>query len=125
MISGVHTILFSKKAEAVRAFLRDVLKFPFVDAGHGWLIFAAPPGELAVHPSGTDEPRHELYLMCDDVKSAIAALESKGVECAPIRELGWGLLTLITLPDGQQLGLYEPRHVTAINNNRLRLQANA
>lgn len=114
MISGVHTIIFSKQAEAVRAFLRDVLEFPFVDAGHGWLIFAVPPGELAVHPSDGDEPHHEMYLMCDDVKAVIAAMKGKGVQCSPVREMSWGLLTSIKLPDGEQLGLYEPRHVTAI-----------
>lgn len=114
MISGVHTILYSTRAEAVRAFFRDVLKFPHVDAGDGWLIFAAPPGEIAVHPA--DEPgSHELYLMCTDIKATMADLERRGVEFAePVSEQRWGLLAHIKLPDGEKLGLYEPRHKMAI-----------
>ena len=114
MISGVHTILYSTHAEAVRAFLRDILKFPHVDAGHGWLIFASPPGEIAVHPA--DEPgAHELYLMCTDIKATMAELEQKGVEFSePVSEQGWGLLTHLKLPDGEKLGLYQPRHKMAI-----------
>ena len=114
MIGGLHKILYSEKADAVRAFFRDVLEFPSVDAGHGWLIFAAPPSELAVHPA--EERGHpELYLMCDDVKKEVAKLEAKGVQfTTPITEQRWGLLTRLTLPDGQTLGLYEPRHLMAI-----------
>jgi predicted enzyme related to lactoylglutathione lyase len=115
MISGVHTILYSTHAEAVRKFFRDILKFPHVDAGQGWLIFAAPPGEVAVHPA--DEPgAHELYLMCTDIKATMAELERKGVEFTdPVSDQGWGLLTHLKLPDGEKLGLYEPRHKMAIN----------
>ena len=114
MIAGVHTILYSTHAEAVRAFFRDILKFPNVDAGQGWLIFAAPPGEIAVHPA--DEPgSHELYLMCTDIKATMAELERKGVEFTePVTEQGWGLLTHLKLPDGEKFGLYEPRHKMAI-----------
>jgi len=114
MIAGIHTILYSTRAEAVRAFFRDVLKFSHVDAGQGWLIFAAPPSEIAVHPA--DEPgSHELYLMCKDIKATVAELESKGVEFTdPVSEQGWGLLTHLKLPDGEKLGLYEPRHKMAI-----------
>ena len=114
MIAGVHTILYSTHAEAVRAFFRDVLQFSHVDAGQGWLIFAAPPGEIAVHPA--DEPgAHELYLMCTDIKATIAELERKGVEFTdPVTDQGWGLLTRLKLPDGEKLGLYEPRHKMAI-----------
>ncbi len=114
MIFGVHTILYSSHAEAVRKFFREVLKFPHVDAGHGWLIFAAPPSELAVHPS-EEAGSPELYLMCSDIKKTVAELESRGVEFTePISEQGWGLLTRLKLPDGEKLGLYEPRHKTAI-----------
>ena len=114
MIFGVHTILYSTRAEAVRAFFRDVLKFPHVDAGQGWLIFAAPPGEIAVHPA--EEPGSpELYLMCRDIKKTVAELQSRGVEFPePISEQRWGLLTHLKLPDGEKLGLYEPRHKMAI-----------
>ena len=114
MIFGVHTILYSKKAEAVRAFFRDVLGFPSVDAGGGWLIFAAPPGELAIHPV-EHVHREQLYLMCSDVKAEVAKLEAKGVEfTTPITDQGWGLLTQLKLPDGERLGLYQPKHPMAI-----------
>lgn len=114
MIAGVHTVLYSTRAEAVRKFFRDVLKFPCVDAGQGWLIFATPPSEIAVHPA--DEPGpSELYLMCNDIKATMAELEGRGVEFAePVSEQRWGLLTHIKLPDGEKLGLYEPRHKMAI-----------
>jgi predicted enzyme related to lactoylglutathione lyase len=115
MIFGVHTILYSKKAEAVRAFFRDVLGFPSVDAGGGWLIFAAPPGELGIHPIETHVHREQFYLMCTDVKAEVARLEAKGVEfTAPITEQQWGLVTQFKLPDGERLGLYQPTHPMAI-----------
>ncbi len=113
MIGGVHTILFSRKADAVRAFLRDVLEFPFVDAGDGWLIFASPPGEIAVHPT-RGKGNHELYLMCKDIRATLRKLRSRGVRAEPATTQGWGLLSRVELPDGQPLGLYEPRHPMAI-----------
>ncbi len=110
MIDGLHAVIFSRDAEGVRTFLRDVLGFASVDAGGGWLIFAQPPAELAAHPSD-DDGRHELYLMCDDVHATVEELARKGVEFArPIRDAGWGLLTAINLPGGVELGLYEPKH---------------
>src|SRR5580658_6548250 len=116
MISGAHVILYSTDADADRAFLRDVLGFKSVDAGHGWLIFALPPAELAVHPaeSSTHPGKHELYLMCDDLASEIAALEAKGVECSPVHNERWGSITNIQLPGGSELGLYQPKHPTAL-----------
>ena len=109
MITGAHTILYSNAPEEIRALFRDVLEFPAVDAGGGWLIFAMPPAELAVHP--TDGPdKHEFYLMCDDIEATIAELNGKGVSCAEVSDQRWGLLTSITLPGGSQLGLYQPRH---------------
>lgn len=116
MINGVHTIVFSPEAEAMRAFFRDVLELESVDAGEGWLIFALPPGELAVHPvmeegGGT---MHEMYLMCDDIEASVAALRAKGVPCGDIDDQGWGRITAVSLPDGSEIGLYEPRHPTAI-----------
>jgi len=114
MIGGIHTIIYSKNADAVRAFLKDVLEFESVDAGHGWLIFAAPPGELAVHPS-EGKGYQELYLMCSDINATVEKLKSRGVEFTmPVTDRGWGSLTQIKLPDGEPLGLYEPRHPTAI-----------
>ena len=109
----MHAIMYSKKAEANRAFFRDVLGFPSVDAGHGWLIFAAPPAEIAVHPA-EDTEYHELYLMCDDIEATVAELRKKGVTAGAIHDRPWGRSTQIPLPSGDELGLYEPRHPMAI-----------
>lgn len=112
-IIGLHALMYSKKAEETRAFFRDVLGFHSVDAGAGWLIFAAPPAEIAVHPAETDE-YHELYLMCDDIDATLAELSRKGVATGDVHERPWGRSSQLTLPSGQQLGIYEPRHPTAI-----------
>ena len=112
-IIGLHALIYSKKDEATRAFFRDVLGFPSVDAGRGWLIFAAPPAELAIHPA-EDREYHELYLMCDDIDATIAELKRKGVTTRDIQEEAWGRVTQIRLPSGDELGLYEPKHPTAI-----------
>ncbi|HEY9229796.1 MAG TPA: hypothetical protein VIP11_24305 [Gemmatimonadaceae bacterium] len=114
MITGVHAIIYSQKADAVRAFFRDVLGRPSVDAGHGWLIFALPPAELGVHPSD-DAEVHELYLMCDDLEATIAELTAKGVKTGPVSDQGWGRVTMLTIADGVELGLYQPRHPTALH----------
>jgi catechol 2,3-dioxygenase-like lactoylglutathione lyase family enzyme len=113
MISGAHAILYSKDAEADRAFFRDVLGFKFVDAGHGWLIFALPPGEAAFHPSDQNGP-HELYFMCDNLKSEMAALAKKAVTCSEVHEERWGSITRLRLPGGGEIGLYQPKHPTAL-----------
>src|SRR5580704_15138568 len=97
MIYGAHVILYSREADADRAFFRDVLKYPFVDAGHGWLIFQLPPAEVAVHPSDENDV-HELYLMCDDVRALVAELAAKEVPCSPLEEQRWGSIVRITLP---------------------------
>jgi catechol 2,3-dioxygenase-like lactoylglutathione lyase family enzyme len=124
VITGAHSIIYTSDADGVRAFFRDVLELPSVDAGHGWLIFALPPGEVAAHP--TNEPgrrqlahpaeragRHALYLTCDDIHATVDELRDKGVEFTrPIAEERWGLVTAISLPGGAELGLYEPRHPT-------------
>jgi len=116
MITGLHAILYSADADKVRAFLRDVLGLKSVDAGHGWLIFAAPPAELAAHPiEANEKPRHEFYLMCDDLKATMKELAAKGIECSAINEPPWGLSTSIHLPGGGELGLYQPKHPTALN----------
>jgi catechol 2,3-dioxygenase-like lactoylglutathione lyase family enzyme len=111
MITGSHVIVYSRDADADRAFFQDVLKYPHVDAGGGWLIFKLPPGEVAVHPAETQS--HELYLMCDDVNATVADLKAHGVSCGEVSDEGWGLLTSIRLPGGGDLGLYEPRHPKA------------
>lgn len=109
MITGAHAIIYSTKPEVDRAFLRDVLQFPHVDVGEGWLIFALPPAEVAVHPSKTNGV-HELYLMCDDIARVIQEMTRHGIACSPAKDQGWGVLAMITLPGGGQLGIYQPRH---------------
>jgi catechol 2,3-dioxygenase-like lactoylglutathione lyase family enzyme len=112
VITGAHLILFSRDAEADRAFIRDVLGFDSVDAGGGWLIFALPPAEVAVHSGG--EPSHELYLMCDDIEAEVDDLRAKGVEVKlPIAEQRWGRVVHVALPGGGELGIYEPKHPLA------------
>jgi predicted enzyme related to lactoylglutathione lyase len=116
VITGVHAIVFTPDAGRLRAFFRDVLELPSVDAGGGWLIFSLPPAELAAHPA-EGEGRHELYMMCDDIEATIAELEAKGVELTgPVSDEGFGLMTAISLPGGGELGLYEPRHPTALRS---------
>ena len=109
MITGAHSIIYSAKADADRAFFRDVLGLTHVDVGGGWLIFGLPPAEVAVHPSDTND-EHELYLMCDDIETFVAAMKARHVTCAPVSNQGWGLLTEVTLPGGGTIGVYQPRH---------------
>jgi catechol 2,3-dioxygenase-like lactoylglutathione lyase family enzyme len=113
MISGAHVIIYSKNADADRAFFRDVLEFKSVDAGHGWLIFALPPAEAAFHP-GDKNSVHELYLMCDDLKSEMAALAKKNVTCSEIQEERWGSITKVRLPGGGDVHMYQPKHRKAL-----------
>ena len=109
MINGAHAILYSRDAERDRAFLRDVLELRNVDVGGGWLIFALPPSEVAVHPSDGVE-RHELYFMTDDIAAFGAKVADRGVACSPLHEENWGTLTMVTLPGGGQLGIYQAKH---------------
>jgi predicted enzyme related to lactoylglutathione lyase len=114
MITGAHAIIYSEDAEKTRAFFRDKLGFSrYVDAGEGWLIFALPPAEVAVHPEASGG-RHELYLLCDDIEATVDQLKATGVEfTSPITNQGWGRLTSLKVPGGGELGLYEPRHPVA------------
>ena len=112
MISGAHFVLFSKDADADREFFRKVLRFPYVDAGEGWLIFALPPGEVAVHPA-EENGAHELYLLCDDLEETIRVLKGKKVRCSAPVERDWGTVTRVRLPGGGELGLYQPKHPLA------------
>jgi hypothetical protein len=123
MIRGAHFLIYSRAPEADRAFFRDILDFPSVDAGEGWLIFALPPAEVALHPTEADVvQRHAdrdlsgaiLYLMCDDLPAQVASLSARGVHCSPIGEAEWGAYTTLGLPSGGALGLYQPTHPTAI-----------
>lgn len=112
MIFGAHVMVYSKDAEADRAFFRDILGFKSVDAGHGWLIFALPPTEVAFHPSETDF--YELYFMCSDLEAEMASLAKKGVKCSKVEEARWGSITKMRLPGGGDIGLYQPKHSTAL-----------
>jgi hypothetical protein len=109
MLTGAHSIIYSKNPDADRAFLKDVLGLPHVDVGEGWLIFGLPPAEVAVHP-GDENDVHEFYLMCEDVEALVEKMQKSGVACAPISNQGWGMLTEVTLPGGGKLGIYQPRH---------------
>ncbi|HTA65075.1 MAG TPA: hypothetical protein VK753_06185 [Xanthomonadaceae bacterium] len=108
MINGAHVILYSTDAEADRNFLRDNLKFPHVDAGHGWLIFALPPSEVAIHPASAAS--HELFLICDDIHALVARMMATDIACSPIEEARWGSIVRVTLPGGGSLGIYQPKH---------------
>jgi hypothetical protein len=113
MIFGAHLIIYSREAEADRAFVRDVLGYASVDAGRGWLIFALPPAELAFHPA--ENPAGELHLMCDDLDATLADLAKKGVQPSqPVTDQPYGRITAIRLPGGGEIGLYQPRHPMAI-----------
>ena len=109
MINGAHVIVHSKDAEADKAFIKDVLKFKYVDVHDGWLIFKLPPAEVAVHPSDENDA-HEFWLMTDDLDAEMAALKKAGVGCEDVTQQGWGKVTRIKLPGGGTLGLYQPRH---------------
>jgi hypothetical protein len=128
MITGTHILLNSEDADADRAFFRDVLGFQSVDAGHGWLIFAVPPSEAAIHPAENAGSREAddgqsllgavVYLMCDDLDAEIKRLSAKKVKCSPAKTERWGITTTIRLPSGGGLGLYQPKHPTAIDLKR-------
>jgi catechol 2,3-dioxygenase-like lactoylglutathione lyase family enzyme len=125
MLIGAHVLLYTEDPEADRAFFRDVLDFPYVDVGHGWLIFKLPPGEAAFHPNDNENReqlhggRHllgaVLYLMCDDLQAQIKQLAAKGVDCTEPEEAAWGIKTTIKLPGGGEIGLYQPKHATAFD----------
>lgn len=112
MISGAHVIVYSSDAKADRAFFRDVLKFPWVDAGDDWLIFALPPAEVAVHPA-KENSAQQLFLMCEDLAVTVRELRRRKVACSKPVDRGWGTLVQITLPGGGELGLYQPKHSLA------------
>jgi predicted enzyme related to lactoylglutathione lyase len=123
MLNGAHVLLYSSDPQADRAFFRDVLQLPAVDAGEGWLIFALPPAEAALHPvMGNNKQLHGgrellgavLYLMCDDLQSTVRSLQSKNVTCSPPETAPWGIKTTIVLPSGGEIGLYQPTHPTAL-----------
>jgi catechol 2,3-dioxygenase-like lactoylglutathione lyase family enzyme len=126
MINGAHVIIYTNDPEADRAFFRDVLQFPFVDAGRGWLIFAMPRTEAAFHEAGVgaieshtsenppskNQDRHELSLMCDDIAATLKDLEAKNVKVSEVSEQRWGKLASFALPGGGRIGIYEPKHLS-------------
>ena len=115
MFNGAHVILYSREAEADRAFLSEHLGLASVDAGDGWLIFKLPPAEIAIHPTD-GEPKHELYFMCADLEVTLGKLTAAGAQTSrPASDEGWGVLAEVTLPSGSKLSLYEPRHPVAYN----------
>jgi catechol 2,3-dioxygenase-like lactoylglutathione lyase family enzyme len=122
VITGTHAIIYAEDADRARAFFRDVLEMPNVDAHGGWLIFKLPPAELGIHPAGgpgdpetaAPQGRHELYLMCDDLETTVAELTAKGIEFTePIQDQGFGWLTRLRVPGAGVIGLYQPKHPTA------------
>jgi hypothetical protein len=123
VITGAHLLFYSHNPEADRSFFSDVLGLRSVDAGHGWLIFALPPAEAAFHPADSEQPAQpsmigaDLYLLCDNLESQMKTLKEKNVVCGPVSEERWGIRTTITLPSGAMIGLYQPRHPTAIGLN--------
>ncbi len=119
MITGMHAIVYSKHAAAVRSFLADVLEWRSVDAGEPgreWPIFAAPPAELAVHPTD-DDPSHEFYLMCDDVDALVSRLAQRGIAATPVVDQGWGRVTAVELPGGETIGIYQPQHPSPLSSS--------
>jgi hypothetical protein len=123
MIIGAHVLLYSEKPELDRAFFREVLELPFVDVGHGWLIFGLPGAELAVHPADDEAKQSHaghrlmptvLYLMCEDLSALMPVLKDRGVECTEVEEERWGVRTTVRLPSGGEVGLYQPKHDLAL-----------
>jgi hypothetical protein len=113
MITGIHVMMYSPEAEAIRAFMRDVLEFPHVEAGEGWLVFKAPAAEMASHPI-EGQGSWAVSLMCDDLEATLKTLAAKGVEYGATKDLGWGVASTLLLPDGSDLMIYQPRYQTAI-----------
>jgi catechol 2,3-dioxygenase-like lactoylglutathione lyase family enzyme len=116
VLTGAHVVIYSKDAEADRTFFKDVLGFPSVDAGHGWLIFALPAAEVAFHPQD-DNNKHEMYFTCDDIKAQVADLQKKRVPVGETSEERWGTRTTISLPSGATIGLYQPKHPVAFQTS--------
>jgi hypothetical protein len=114
MISGAHSIIYSKKPEEDRKFLKDILKLPYVDAGHGWLIFGLPPSEIAIHPT-SETSLHEMFLICEDINKFVREISEYNIKCTKIDVHPWGKLTYIKLPGGFEMGVYEPMHVRPKN----------
>jgi len=114
MITGAHSIIYSTNSEADMNFFKDILKFPNVDIGHGWLIFGLPPSEIAIHPS-SQNGLQEFYLMCADINEFLEEMSKHKISCSSIENQRWGLLVYLTLPGGGRLGVYEPKHQSPVS----------
>jgi len=114
MIKGVHTMFYSSQPEALRAFLRDKLGFPFTDVGEGWLIFELPEADMGCHPTEKDGPPSgtaDISFYCDDIRKTVAELKARGVEFTEgIADHGYGLVTHFRMPGDFQVQLYQPRY---------------
>jgi len=112
VITGTHTVVFADDADAARAFFRDVLELPYVDAHDGWLIFRLPPSELGIHPA--DAPSHDLSLVCDDLDATVRDLTARGVEfLGSPEDRGFGRVVRLRVPGAGAMTLYQPTHPTA------------
>jgi hypothetical protein len=109
VITGAHTIIYSRNPEADRAFLRNVLELPHVDVSDGWLIFGVPPAAVAVHPSEENDV-HEFWFMCDGIDQFVTEMSKHDLDCDPVQDQGYGRVTRLTLPGGGKIGVYQPRH---------------
>jgi|SRR5580704_11741000 hypothetical protein len=116
MITGAHSIIYTADAAADKQFFKDILKFPYVDIGHGWLIFGLPPSELALHPAA-ENGAQEFYLLCDNIEQFIEEMKASQVECSPLKKERWGDIVHISLPGGGKLGVYEPKHARPGGND--------
>jgi catechol 2,3-dioxygenase-like lactoylglutathione lyase family enzyme len=111
MITALHTLVFAEDPEAARAFFRDVLGFPGVDTGGGWLIFSTGPSELAVHPTGGGGQEFDVSLMCDDLDQTMAELAAKGAEFAgEVQDVRWGITVRLKVPGAGEMTLYQPKY---------------
>lgn len=113
MISGTHVLIYTKDVEADKAFFRDVLKLPHVDAGNGRLIFALPPSELGIHDAPEND-QHEIYLICESIDAFVVEIKARGINCSEIIDFGWGQVVRLSLPGGGKLGVYEPQHARPV-----------
>jgi len=114
MINGMHALIYTTKPDEMRRFFREALQLSHVDAGNGWLIFALPPSEVALHPTEIGEEHHELTLVCDDIDATVRELRERGVTFADaVVDRRWGRAIQMALPDGGQMMLYQPEHPLA------------
>jgi hypothetical protein len=108
-------MFYSSQPEALRAFLRDKLGFPYTDVGDGWLIFDLPEADMGCHPADTKEGApsgtQNISFYCDDIEKTVAELKGRGVVFTdPIADHGYGLVTFFKMPGDFKVQLYQPRY---------------